>query len=802
MTGFWQDVRFAWRMLLKSPGFTAVVVIAMGLGIGVTTMVFSFVNALLFRDLPLPHAERIVALETRSAIQDAGDQFSSLDFDDLRSRTRTLESVSAYYGGLALVNFGGEAERLRNALITPGLLRTIGLTPALGREFLPEEGQFGHQYASVIISHRIWRQRFGADPNILGKTLRMNGRVRAIVGVMPRGVQFPEIADFWMPLAFDPADADRSERYLQVLGRLAPGATVAQAQAEMASLAGVLAREHPETDRGWTIRVRPYRERLGEPVRAPMTMLMAAVLFVLLIACANVANMLLARGASRRREIALRAAIGASRGRTIRQLLTEAVLLSLAGGALGVLIATWGNDLVIGSIPIELAWWMHFGVDGTALAFTLVVAVGSGLLFGLAPVVQLSEGALFGALKEGGRSSAGHHHLRMRNGLVVAEIALSLVLLAGAGLMIRSFLRMQEIRGGFDPHGVISGRVTLPVAVYPEDDQRRRFFQDLIPRVAALPGVEAASATSQLPYGEDSWTRVVTREGHERDAIDRLPHLNFSTVAPGYFAALRIRLRAGRDFGPADGPASQRVAIVNQAAARLLWPGQDPLGKRLQFGPRDTSGWRTVVGVVGDVRQLARFERIAGQVYVPHAQEPLQSLTLVVRAHGDPAALAGPLRRLVRERDPDLPLYDLHTMPESIRLAVWESKIYTQLMTFFALVALAIAAVGIYGVMAYTVANRTQEIGVRMAMGAARHAVLRMVIGQGMRLTAIGLGIGLAVGFGVTRLMASLLFGVSATDPPTYLGVVVILAGSALLACWLPALRATRVDPMVALRSE
>jgi len=803
VNGFWQDVRYAYRMLIKNPGFTAVVVIAMGLGIGANTMIFSVLNAILLRDLPIEHSERLVAIEARTPREGAGAEFSFPDLSDLRQRSRTLESVSGFYTGLALVTLGRDAERLQDAVISPGLFHTLGLRPMMGREFLPEEEQEGKQYASVIISHRIWSQRLGSDPKAVGRTLKINGRVRTVVGVMPPGIRFPETADFWLPLAYLPADMARHERFLDVIGRLRPGATVDQARAELGTLARSLLHDHPESNRGVTFLAEPYREYLAKEIRPPMIMLMSAVVFVLLIACANVANLMLARATVRQREMGLRAALGAGRGRLARQLLTESVMVALAGGALGVLIAYWSNDIVMASIPIELAWWMKFGIDGGALLFTAAVAVASGLLFGLAPVFQVTDQSLYESLKDGGSQvSAGRAHHRMRNGLVVTEIALSLVLLAGAGLMIRSFLRMQEIRGGLDPQGVITGRVTLPVAVYPEDGDRRRFFAELLPEIASLPGVVSASVTGQLPYGNSSSTRPIMVEGHEQDREEQMPWANYSPVSPGFFATLRIPRRLGRDFVAEDRAGSPPVAIVNESAARLLWPGQDPLGRRLRFGARDTSAWRTVIGVVADVRQLARRDRVSAQVYVAHAQDPVQSMTLVVRARGNPAALTDPLRRLVRARDADLPLYDLRTMPEAVYLAVWEPRLYALLMAFFALIALVIAAVGIYGVMAYSVAHRTQEIGIRMAMGAAQGTVVRMVVVQGMRLTALGLGIGLAVAFVITRLMASLLFGVSAGDPPTFLGVAVILAGSALLACWLPARRATRIDPMVALRSE
>jgi putative ABC transport system permease protein len=802
MTGFLQDLRYAYRMLIKDPGFTAVVVVALGLGIGANTMIFSVVNAVLMKRLPFHEPERIVALDERTRADQEGDGLSFLDMIDVRERAHSLEGVSSLYESQAYLTLGREPERFNSAVITPGLFKTLGVAPLIGREFVAEEGVDGKQYGAVMISHRLWSQRLGSDPKVLGRTYKMNGRVRTVVGVVPPGIRFPENADFWTPLAYKPSEETRADRYLETVARLAPGASLDQVRAELAGISRTLERDHPETNQRVRFTAELYRDHLSSDVKPPMIMLMLAVVFVLLIACANVANLMLARSTARQRELSLRVALGAGRGRIARQLLTECLLISLVGGLLGVLIAYWGNDVLLGTIPVELPYWMTFGIDRAALLFTLAVSIGSALAFGLAPVLHLPRTTVYESLKDGGTQvSGGRGQNRMRSGLVVAEIALALVLLAGAGLMMRSFLRMEEQRSGIDAHGVLTGRITLPVAVYKEDVDRRAFYERVLPSIAALPGVVSASAVANLPLGNSSWSRTVQVEGTHKETAD-LPVTTFGAITPAYFATLRIPFRAGRDFSAADDEKAPLVAIVNRSAARRLWPGKDPLGQRFNFGSRDTAGWRTVVGVVEDVRQSARSKDEVAQVFVPHAQFPIQTMCLLIRAAGSPGALAQPVRRLLQSRDPDLPFYEVHTMDEWVRIAVWEPKLYAGLMGAFALIALVIAGVGIYGVMAYSVAQRTQEIGIRMAMGAARGAVLRMVIGQGMTLAGMGLGIGLAVAFAITRLMASLLFGVSASDPPTFLGVIVILAGSALLACWLPALRATRVDPMVALRQE
>ncbi len=804
MHGVWQDVRYAWRTLVKNPGFTIVVVLAMGLGIGVNASIYTIVRGVLLREPPFPAPDRLVSVETTSRKTGESEPFgcSYPDYLDFHDRARTLESLGAYTETTTYLTLGSEPERFNATFVTASLLPTLGIRPERGRLFLPEEAELGKQYTTMLLSHRVWKDRLNSDPGVIGRTFNVNGRQRTVIGVMPDHFNFPEIADFWLPMAYAANEDTRGAHYLDTVGRLKPGVTLAQANTEVAGIARQLAKDHPKTNDGIGAVATDLHVKLVRHVRTSMIMLLFAVMFVLLIACANVANLMLARASTRQREISVRVALGASRGRIARQLLTESVLVSLLGGVLGVFIAYWSNDLVLGSIPIELPYWMTFTIDGGVLAFTVAISVTAGLLAGLAPVVQGTRRNLFESLKEGGlQGGIGGGHHRLRNGLVVAEIALAMVLLVGSGLMIRSFLRLQEVHGAFDPQGVLTGSVTLPVAVYPRPADRIRFFEELLPRLRALPGVVDASAAAYVPLMRSMSTTGITREGHEDDGPSRFPLTNFSFVMPDYFKTLRIRVRAGREFTAADGPTAQRVAVVNQSAAKLLWPGEDPLGKRFEFGADDTAGWCTVIGVVDDVRAHATNPRVA-QVFVPHAQSPGQTMNLLLRSSGDPAALAPFVRNILRARDPNLPFYDVRTLPEGIRQAMWEQRLYAWLMGAYSLIALVIAALGIYGVMAYRVAQRTQEIGIRMALGAPQSAVLRMVVGQGLRLTLLGLGLGLAGAFVVTRFMASLLFGVDPNDPPTFTGVALILGASALLASWLPAWRASRVDPMTALRHE
>jgi putative ABC transport system permease protein len=804
MDSFLQDLRIGWRGLSRTPWFTFVVVVVMALGIGANTMIFNVANAFLFRPWPYMDFHRNALIyNTDPARNETEQEMSYPDFVDLRARAKSFDVVAASTETQAYLTLGQEPERFAATWVTPGLFATFGARPILGREFLSEEETKDRALTVIMISHRIWKERFKSDPNIIGKTVRMNGRVREIVGVAPAEFRYPETADFFIPNYRDPAEDSRSMRYLDVVGRLKPGVTFAQANAEVAAIGADFAQQFPKTNKGIGMRVTTFRDHVAADMGPVLIMLMSAVGFVLLIACANVANLMLARGAGRQREIALRFALGATRARIIRQLLTESVIVAALGGLFGLLLAIWGRDLVLGSIPMELPFWMKFDLDANTVLFMIGASMVAALLAGVAPALHTSQVDVHEALKEGGhQSTTGRARNRMRSGLVVAEISLALVLLAGAGLMIRSFLNMTERGAAIRAEGLLTAKFTMPVAVYPTDASKLAFMDRVMPAVSSLPGVRSVSTVQEMPLARSAWNRPVWREGDPVGPDSRPPLVFFSLVRPGYFSTMGIPLKAGRDFTSRDDTSAVKVAIVSESAAKELWPGKDPIGRRFLWTQDDTTGWKTVVGVVGDVFQHVESKRPPSHVYVAHTQEPVQTVALVVRHDGDPGTMATTLRKTIQGLDPDMPLYDVRTMRDQLSYGLWESRIYVSLMAVFGALALVIAAVGLYGVMAYSVAQRTQEIGIRMALGAARNDVMRLVVGQALRLTVLGVGIGLAGAYAVTRFMASLLFGVSAGDPPTFIGVTVILALSALIAAWVPADRATRVDPMVALRAE
>ena len=804
MDALWQDLKVGWRSLWRTPAFACVVILILGLGIGANTMIFNITNAFLVRSWPYHDFNKnalLYGVDRRANEKDM--ELSYPDFVDARARLKSFERVAAYSETQAYMTLGKEPERFAATWVTPGLFANFGATPVLGREFLPEEEQKARALTVIIISHRVWKERFQSDPGIIGKTVKMNGRIREIVGVAPPGFHYPEIADFYIPAYNDPTEDSRKARYLDVVGRLKPGASFAQANAEAAALGEELARQYPQADAGTTLRVATYRQFAAENMGPVLALLMAAVGFVLLIVCANVANLLLARGAGRQREIALRFALGATRGRIVRQLLTESVILAGLGGGVGYLLAAWGRDLVLGSIPVELPFWMKFDTDPNTILFMIGVSLLAAVLAGLWPALHTSHVEVHDALKEGGQhGSTGKGRNRLRGALVVAEVSLALILLAGAGLMIRSFVHQVEQRNAIQTKGVLTASFTMPVAVYPNNAAKLAFMDRVMPALAALPGVRAISSTQALPLGRNSWSRWIWLEGDPVGAEAPRRSVFLGIVRPDYFRVLEIPLRAGRAFTADDDSSSDGVAIVSETAARTLWPGKNALGQRFKWASDDTTGWRTVIGIVADVTPSVTEKRPPSTVYLPHAQEPVQVVTVLARHDGDPAALTAAMRRVLQANDPDMPLFEVRTLEEFVRRSLWEERIYAALMSVFAVLALAIAAIGIYGVMAYSVAQRTQEIGIRMALGAARRDVLRLVVGQALRLTVLGVGIGLAGAYAVTRLMASLLTGVTPGDPPTFVGVTVILALSSIVAAWLPAERATRVDPMVALRSE
>lgn len=803
METLFQDLRYALRSLKRTPGFTAVVVVVMALGIGVNVTIFSMTYGLMYRPWPLPEPANIVELRQTDPRHGWDNQdISWPNFFDLRDRAKSYEAMGGYWDHLAIVTLDRDPERFEGASITSGLFPALGVRPLLGRNFRKDEEVWGRNWDQVIISERLWRTRFGGDPRVLGRTLRLNGRTRAIVGVMPAGFRFPEVEDFWIPAGYDPAEPSRTEGALTLVARLRRGTTVQQAGAEARTLWSALVHDHPEL-KETGIRVVRMQENWARGIRPIMVIMLVAVLFVLLIACANVANLLLARAATRRREISLRVALGASRGRVVRQLLTESVLLAGIGGAFGIAVGYWGNTLWPLGIPLEMPWFLRFPLDAPVLLYTAAITVFAGVVFGLAPALHASDERLTEALREGGvQAGTSRANHRLRNSLVVAEIAFSIVLLIGAGLMIRTFMKLDQAGRQLRTEGLVAGRVLLPVALYPTGEQRARFFEEMHRRLQSEPGVIAVAGLNNLPLGRDNWSRTVKTPDQPDDRTS--PTVSYWTLMPGALRTVGIPLRRGREFTFADDSAAPRVALVSEGAAKRLFPGRDAIGQRFRFGgDADSLPWRTVVGVTGDITQgVESDDPIAGSVWVPEMQDPVQTLWVVVESKGTGAQGAAALRRVVRGLNPDIAVYDVRTMQEQLRFALWVRRLFASLIGIFGALALIIAAVGLYGVMAYNVSQRTQEIGIRMALGAEASGVLRLVVGQAFRLTLLGIGIGLAAAFGVTRFMTAAIQGVSPTDPPTFTIVTLILALSGLLAAWVPAWRATRVNPMTALRCD
>ncbi len=820
MDSFLHDLRYALRMLVKSPGFTAVAVITLALGIGANTAVFSIVNAVLLRPLPYRQPQQLVKIWGQFSKQGIPQNWiSEPEWWDMQGNLHSFSSLAAYVtgGGVNLSTAGGEPSRITSSSATSSLFPLLGVTPALGRTFNAQEDEPANSRA-VLLSYGCWTSKFAADPHIVGSTIELNLEKYTVVGVLPEDFAFGGEADVWTPLGLDKVKpGGRGSHYLEVIGRLAPGVTPGQADSEMRAFATSLARQYPDNyraDSGWDMFIRPLRAELVGDLRTATLVVFAAVGFVLLIACVNVANLLLARASGRTREMAMRAALGAGRWRLIRQLLTESVLIGCVGGAVGIGLAVWGTSLLAGFSANVLPAGTKSTIDVAVLGFAAIVSIATGILFGLVPALHVSRPGLFDTLKTA-RSSPALSSRTMRNGLVVAEISIALVLLVAAGLMVQSLRRLMDVNPGFQAQHVLTARVFLPNAKYKDQASTVPFLRSFVERVRNLPGVNAAGAVSLLPVNTSGSSGTTLVEDTQVQGLPILRAANKPFIEADrrftegdYFAALQIPLISGRYLTEADNENAPLVAVVDESFAKRFWPNQDPVGKRIAISSVPNSNppvpqWRSIVGVVAHVKNKALDQDGREQVYVPQSQVTfIRTLSVVVRTSQDPASIASSVRSQLASLDPTLPLYEIRTMDDQLERSTAQRRFNMSLLVGFGVLALTLAAIGTYGVLSYSVGQRTSEIGIRMALGADTPQILKMVVGHGLRLAAVGVAIGFIAAVIATRFMSTMLFGVRAIDPVSFAIAAAVLVGMALLAAYAPARRATRVDPMIALRNE
>ena len=798
MNRLWQDLRYGARVLAKRPGFTAVAVLTLALGIGANSAIFSVVNAVLLRPLPFNEPERLIRL-WETFYPSGWGSVSVPNLKDWREQNDVFSGLVAFQTSSFVLQSAVYPERVSAANVSADFFEVLGVPTQSGRGFFEGEDQPGRQHI-VVLSDQLWKRNFGAAPGIIGQSLSLSGEKYTVVGVIPPGFRYPSrLTELWVPLVPQANQTNRGTHWLQVLGRLKPGVTIDQAREQMITIAARLEQQYPDEQARRSVRLLPLQEETVRNVRPALLLMLGAVAFVLLIACTNVANLLLARTSGRGREIAIRSALGAGRGTLIRQFLTESVLLSALGGALGLVLAKWGLDILVALAASSLPRAHEVGLDGKVLGFTLLLSMVTGVVFGLAPAIQASKTDVQQALKEGGSAGGGYGRNWLRSLLVVTEITAALVLLVGAGLLIRSFARLQDTDAGLRPENVLTLSLALPPAKYDTPQKVSTFYQQLLARVSELPGVQACGAINMLPLQQWGTNGPIEIEGEGPHPAGQAPLAEYRAASPDYFRVLGIRLIAGRFFNEQDRESAAIAIIINQTLADRHFPNQDPIGKRLKAGSPD---WVTIVGIVGDVKQSGLTQPARAELFWCSMQAPITGMSLVVRAASEPTALTSAVRGEVQALDRDLPIHNVKTMGTVIAESVADQRLNMLLLGIFAGVALILSVIGIYSVMSYTTTQSTREIGIRMALGAQPMDVLKLIIGHGAMLSLIGVALGLTVAFGLTRLMVSLLYGVTATDPLTFASVPVVLIAVSLVACYLPARRAIKIDPMVALRYE
>jgi putative ABC transport system permease protein len=808
MLMMWQNVRYALRMLSKSPGFTAVVILTLALGIGANTAIFSVVSAVLLRPLPFPQADRLVTiLHVNLRTGEIGRAQSYPDFRDLREQSKSIEAAAAYDQGSVTMTGMGDPAHLTMGIFSADMFHVLRVPPILGREFVAAEDQPGTHV--VLLSYRLWKSRFAADPRVTDKQIVLDGTPYVVAGVMPAEFQFPldsQPTDLWTTIAVEGAEvqAKRGSHFLGVIGRLRSTATLAAANQETLAISAGLEKQYPDTNGHWGMALQPEIETLVGNVRPALLLVLGAVGFLLLIACANAANLLLARAAGRQREMAIRAALGAGKSRILGQLLTESVLLSLTAGALGLLLAVWGTAALTNLPSFGIPRLASSGVDLRALVFTLIVSLCTGVLFGLAPALHASRFNLFRSLKEGGRTATeGTGHSRIRAVLVISQVSLAVVLLVGASLLIESVFHLLHESPGFDPSGVMAFNLDLPDSRYGKPEQSADFFLELLERIRTVPGVESASGVNPLPLSGDALRTSFEIAGRPVAKSDR-PSTHIRAVGLDYFKAMRIPLLAGREFNARDDRHAPRVVIINQTLARKFFAGENAIGKHIKPATSDDQpqAMSEIVGIVGDVKHRNLWQPPDPESYLPYEQDSMGAMNIVVRSASDPLRLLPAIREQVHALDAALPIYQAERMEEYVAASVAQRRFTGLLCAVFAGAGLLLAVVGLFGVMSYSVAQRTHEIGIRVAVGAEKPDILRLILTEGIGITAVGIAVGLLGALAVGGVVKSQLFGVSATDPLTFLLVVLALGLVALAACYVPARRATRVDPLVALRYE